>query len=168
MEFSFFMYVFFCFLNTLERFSFHSSILLTLWFRYLQTRIKESCLYLSSQHLFKTPHETVNIQEKCIFEQSPDLNFKNFSFGVYHGASQSHWTNQTLKELNLWGKTAVDKSAWIKAWKSHVVSCPSLNVMAKWENENRKIWNLHLNRYIRYLSMYLYIYLYLYIDIDII
>ena len=75
------------------------------------------------------------------------------------GASQSHWTNQTLKELNLWGKTAVDKSAWIKAWKSHVVSCPSLNVMAKWENENRKIWNLHLNRYICYLSMYLYIYI---------
>ena len=41
-------------------------------------------------------------------------NFKNipFGFGVYHGATpESHSTKQTVKKLNLWGKTAVDKSA---------------------------------------------------------
>ena len=82
---------------------------------------------------------------------------ESFLWCLPWGASQCHWTNQTSKELNPWGKMAVDKSAWIKARKSHVVSCPSLNVMAKWENENRKIWNLHFNRYICYLSMYLHI-----------
>ena len=29
--------------------------------------------------------------------------------------TRSHWAKQALKKLNLWGKTAVDKSAWIKA-----------------------------------------------------
>ena len=72
------------------------SPILTLWFRYLQTCIKESCMYLSSQLFFKTPHKALKIptkkaQEKCISQQSADLNFKNIFFGVYHGATpQSH------------------------------------------------------------------------------
>ena len=32
------------------------------------------------------------------------------------GLTHSHWAEQALKKLNLWGKTAVDKSALIKAW----------------------------------------------------
>ena len=42
--------------------------------------------------------------QKCIFQQFGDLNFKNFLFNAHH-------------ELNLWGKTAASKSAWIKAWE---------------------------------------------------
>ena len=74
----------------------YSPILLTLWCRYLQLCIKESCMYLSSQLVFKTPHKALKIptkkaQEKCISQQSADLNFKNIFFGVYHGATpQSH------------------------------------------------------------------------------
>ena len=56
------------------------------------------------------------IPQKCIFYQFEDLNFKHSLFSVYHGATPwSHWAKQTLKKLNLWGKAAVDKSAWIKA-----------------------------------------------------
>ena len=45
-----------------------------------------------------------------------ECTFKTFSFFVYHGATlESHWTKQTVKKLNLWWKTAVDKSIWIKA-----------------------------------------------------
>ena len=59
----------FCFFSflflTLKDFSFYSSILLTtLWFRYLQTRIKESYMYRSSQRFFKTPHKTLKFREK--------------------------------------------------------------------------------------------------------
>ena len=35
-----------------------------IWFRYLQTRIKESFMYLSSQLFFKTPNQTLKFQEK--------------------------------------------------------------------------------------------------------
>ena len=33
--------------------------------------------------------------------------------------SWRNWTKQIVKELNLWGKTAVDESAWIKAWNMY-------------------------------------------------
>ena len=32
---------------------------------------------------------------------------------------------ETVKKLNLWEKTAVDKSAWIKAWDSIIVEVGS-------------------------------------------
>ena len=38
--------------------------ILTLWFRYLQTYLQESCLYISSQLFFKTPHKTQKFPEK--------------------------------------------------------------------------------------------------------
>ena len=121
MKFNLFMcfFFFFVFETPLNDFPFYSPILLTLWFRYLQTRIKESRMYLSSQLFFKTPNKTLKFQEKYILQRSTDLNSKNISFGVYHRATpRSHWTKQTVKKLNLWGrKTAVDKSAWVKAWK---------------------------------------------------
>ena len=115
-----FFIIIFVFEMPLKDFPFYSPILLTLWFRYLQTCIKEKCMYLSSQLFFKTSHKTLKFQEKspqkCIFQQSTDLNFKIFPFIVYHRAtSQSYWTKQTVKKLNLWRKTAVDISAWIKA-----------------------------------------------------
>ena len=76
----------------LKIFPFYSLIILTLWFRYLQTRNS------------KIPRKT---EEKCISQWTANLNFKNFLFSVYHG--------QTAKKLNLWGNTAVDESVWINA-----------------------------------------------------
>ena len=65
MKLNFFVFLFlFCFWNTLET-VFHSILtILTLWFRYLQTRLQESCLYISSQLFFKIPHETLKFREK--------------------------------------------------------------------------------------------------------
>ena len=71
----------------LKIFPFYSLIILTLWFRYLQTQ--------NSKIRRKT-------QEKCISQWIANLNFKNFLFSVYHV--------QTAKKLNLWGNTAVDES----------------------------------------------------------
>ena len=68
MKFSLFMFfvcLFVCFfLTPLKKFSFYSPIFITLWFRYLQTHLKESSMYLSSQHFFKIPHKTLKSQEK--------------------------------------------------------------------------------------------------------
>ena len=108
---------FFSFLFLKHPFPFYSPIILIFWFIYLQTCIKESCLYLSSELFLKTSHETLEFQEKYFLQRPPGLNFKNFSFGVYHGAiPRSHWTMQSVKKLNLWVNVAVDKSSWIKAW----------------------------------------------------
>ena len=82
---------------------FCSPILLTLWFRYLQTCLKENCIYLSCQ-LFKTSNKNLKFQERCILQRSADLNCNNFPFGVHHGATlRGHQTKQTVKKLNLWG-----------------------------------------------------------------
>ena len=112
------VFSFFVFKTTLKDFPFYSSILFTLWFRYLPSHIKESCIYLSSQLFLKTPNYEIprKVKEKCISKQPADQNFKNFPFSVYHGATPwSHWTMQRVKKLNLCGKTTVDKSTWIKA-----------------------------------------------------
>ena len=110
-------YFFFVFLQTLESFS----TLFTYSSCSLVTHIKESCMYLSSQLLFKTPSKTLKLQEKskkkCILQWSIDLNSKSLPFGVHHGATPwSHWTKWTVKKLNLWERTAIDKSVWIKVW----------------------------------------------------
>ena len=57
-------FFFFFFLKTLERFSilFNYSYLLNLLFRYLQTCIKESCIYFSSQLFFETTVKTPKLQ----------------------------------------------------------------------------------------------------------
>ena len=82
----------------------------------LDTYKHESYMYLSSQVCFKTLHKTLKFQEKSKKNVSSS-NFKNFPFSVYHAAApQSHWTKKTVQKLNLWGKTSVAKSAWIKAW----------------------------------------------------
>ena len=52
------------------------------------------------------------IQEKMHFPVVCRTEFHLFSFAVYHGPT----TKQTVKKLNLWRKTAVEKSAWIKVW----------------------------------------------------
>ena len=96
-----FMCFFFFFLKPWK--IFHSINLLFLLFS--QVQIKESCMYLSSQRFFKTPHKTIKFQEKCIFQRSADLKFKNFPFRIHNGATPwSHWTKQTVKKHNLWGK----------------------------------------------------------------
>ena len=41
-----FFFFFFVFETPLKDFPFYSPIPLTLWFRYLQTRIKETCMYV--------------------------------------------------------------------------------------------------------------------------
>ena len=138
MGFLFYVFLFFVFKTPLNNFLFLSPILLTLWFRYLQTRIKESCMYLSSQFFSKTPHKTLKFQEKskknafsnCL---SVYLNFKNVLFGVHHGATpRSHWTKQTVKKFNLWGKTAVKKSVWIKAWKKEMLQAFTCNFITSY------------------------------------
>ena len=106
----------FCFEKPLEDFPFYSPIVFPLWFRYSQTCIKESCMYLPSQLFFKTLHRTLKSQEnskkkkkkKSIFQRSAHLNFKNISFGGT--TTLSLWTKQTVEKLNLSGKTAVDKT----------------------------------------------------------
>ena len=52
--------------TTLKDFPLYSPILLTHWFRYLQTRIKEKCMYLSSQVFFETAHTTLKFQQKSL------------------------------------------------------------------------------------------------------
>ena len=51
-------------------FSLYSPILLTVWVRYLQARKKESCMYLSCQLFFKTPHKTLKFQQKLLSLQT--------------------------------------------------------------------------------------------------
>ena len=110
-------FFFFVFETPLKDIPLYCPIFHTLWFRYLQACIEESCMDLASQLFINTLHKTLKFQEKCISQGSADLDFKIFSFGVYHGATpQSHWIKQTVTTLNLWGKMALDKSAWIKAW----------------------------------------------------
>ena len=66
MKLNLFMCSFFFFVSEtpMNDFPFNSPILLTFWFRYLQTRIKESSMYLSSQLLFKTSHKTLKFHDK--------------------------------------------------------------------------------------------------------
>ena len=56
------------------------------------------------------------VYQKCLFQRSGDQNFKKIPLGAL-------LTQQKVRKLNLWEKTAVEKSAWIKAclpypWKS--------------------------------------------------
>ena len=60
----FMFFFFFIFKKPLKDCPFYSPILLTFWFRYLQTLIKESCIYLSIQLFFKTANKTLEFQEK--------------------------------------------------------------------------------------------------------
>ena len=116
----FFVFSFFCFVfeTPLKDFPFYSPILLTLWFRYLQTHIKENCTHLPSQLFFRTLPETLNFQKNprkmhfsAIYRH---LNFKNFSCSVYHGATEL--SKQYRNCIFGGGGTAVGKSAWIKAY----------------------------------------------------
>ena len=58
------LFICFFFEKPLEDFPLDSPILLTLWLRYLQTCIKESCVYISSQMFFKILCKTPTLQEK--------------------------------------------------------------------------------------------------------
>ena len=111
MKLNFFLFFFFfVFKMALKDFPFCSPILLTLWFRYLQTRIKKTCMYAQTQ---KFPEKS----KKNPFSSNLPTWISNISSDVYHRAApSSHWAKQTLKKLILWGKTAVDRSSWIKAW----------------------------------------------------
>ena len=64
LELSYVFFFFFVFETPLKDFPFYSYILVILLFGYLQIHIKESCMYISSQFFFKTPHETLKFQEK--------------------------------------------------------------------------------------------------------
>ena len=86
---------------------------------YKHTKRNVACIFLvnfssNSPQNSKIPRK---IHEKYIFQRSTDLNFKNFPFNLYYRATaQGNWTKQTVKKLNLWGKTARHKSTWIRAW----------------------------------------------------
>ena len=65
MKLNFFVFFVFVFETLVEDFPVYSPILLlTLWFRYLQTHVKESFVYLSSQLFFKTSHKTLKTHDK--------------------------------------------------------------------------------------------------------
>ena len=79
MKLNLFMFFFlFVFKTPLKDFPCYPSIILTLQLRYLQKCKNESCMYVSSQLFFKTPHETLKFQEKFIFLQTAELNLKKF------------------------------------------------------------------------------------------
>ena len=79
MKLNLFMFFFlFVFKTPLKDFPCYPSIILTLRLRYLQKCKNESCMYVSSQLFFKTPHETLKFQEKFIFLQTAELNLKKF------------------------------------------------------------------------------------------
>ena len=85
-------------------------------------------MFLLSQLFFKMPHKILKFQDnprKMHFQAicRPKIQKTFFSVSTM-GATQSHWTKQTVKKPNLWGKTAVDKSAWIKAWWCLLKSIP--------------------------------------------
>ena len=63
-------------------------------------------MFISNEHCLLCSQK---VCQKYIFQQSGDPNFKNFPLSVL-------LAQQTLKKLKLWEKTAVEKSAWIKAW----------------------------------------------------
>ena len=92
----------------------------------------------------KTPHETLKFQEKSLLLlQTNDVQVmllqtqrvSEMSFSAIWkpklqklslwcptmGASYRELFKQTVKKLNLWWKTAVDKSGWIRAWIGSVI-----------------------------------------------
>ena len=64
------MYIFF--VKPLKDFPVYSLILVTLWLRYLQTRTKANCMYLSCQ-LFRTHHKTLKFQQKLLPLQKKNI-----------------------------------------------------------------------------------------------
>ena len=70
--------------SSAPKFVYTSVILLSLSFRYLQTHMKKSCMYLSSQLFCKTSHKTLsNFKKnprKLHFSRIAYLNFKNIFF----------------------------------------------------------------------------------------
>ena len=69
---------------------------------------------------------------KCIFLRPGDPNLL---------------THQTVKKLNLWEKTAIDKSAWIKAWTGtfYIIKGPHLQNSSQLSNNFLK--HVHMKRY---------------------
>ena len=54
---------------------------------------------------------------KPIFQQYGDLKLKKYHFGAHLGSTSWRQSfEETVKKLNLWRRTTVDKSAYIKAW----------------------------------------------------
>ena len=108
----------------MKDFPFHSPIFLTLCYSFLLfvTCIKEGCKYVSGKRFFTTLNKTLKFKKKknprkMHFTAIYRLKFEKTSLRSPPRANPwSHWTKHTVKKLNLWGKTAVDRGAWIKAW----------------------------------------------------
>ena len=62
--FMYYLFSFFFFEKSLKELPFYSPILSTLCFRYLQTRIKESCMDLSHQLFYQTPFKTLKCRSE--------------------------------------------------------------------------------------------------------
>ena len=67
----------------MKDFPIYSLIVFTFWLRYLQTRIKESCMYLSGQRFFEIPHKTPKFQEKLLLLQAKKYKQTWQSGGVF-------------------------------------------------------------------------------------
>ena len=88
MNFNLFMSIFFS-EKPLKDFPLYSPIFLTLWRRYLQTRIKASCMYLCSQLFFKTPHKTIKFPKKLLLLQTKKYICKYDRMEVF--STDIHW-----------------------------------------------------------------------------
>ena len=71
-KYSFFMI--FVLGKLLRDFSFYSPIFVSLWFRYLQTCMDNSCIYLSSQLFFQSTHKTLKIPRKIAATVDKNVN----------------------------------------------------------------------------------------------
>ena len=111
----------------MKDFPLYSPILLTLWLKYLQTRMKASCMYLC-QLFFKVPRKTLKLQKKLLplqikkyrskHEKSPLSTLYKVCFSSLSTLGISHGDSELSKLQKNWIfglKTAVEKSAWIKA-----------------------------------------------------
>ena len=87
MNFNLFMSIFF--LKNPWKIFLYSPIFLTLWRRYLQTRIKASCMYLCSQLFFKTPHKTIKFPKKLLLLQTKKYICKYDRMEVF--STDIHW-----------------------------------------------------------------------------
>ena len=80
-------------------------------------------LDFSSQLFFETPNKTMQLSLQADDVQAMLLHSEKVSemhFSANWKPKFKDWAKQTVKKLNLLGKTAVDKSAWIKAYHGRI------------------------------------------------
>ena len=112
-------------------FPFYSPTLLTLWLWYLQTHIKESCMYLSSQLFFKTSNKILKFQEHLQnFLQKRSVFTKHV---LKKKNNDTNWKKQRKKSKETPTKWEENKSSTIKIIK--IIKKPNWKCCSKSNNE---------------------------------